>query len=103
MSKQTGLSKPLKFSDQLEDLFMMVDQAALEELSQEDKTGLKKGFISRANATKLLWAYIKARGLQSAANKKEIVPDGVLGKITGPNAFNMMQLGKFLSAHLQNA
>ena len=55
--------------------------------------------ISRADATKALWAYIKGNNLQNPAKKKEIVPDAKLATIIGKDPIDMMKLAGAMSKH----
>ena len=56
--------------------------------------------LSRGDATKKLWIYIKEKDLQDPANKRKIVPDKLLVKVIGRDAIDMMKLAGFLSKHL---
>jgi upstream activation factor subunit UAF30 len=56
--------------------------------------------LSRPQATKQIWAYIKANNLQNPANKREIICDDKLLKVFDNNKkIGMMQVAKFLGAH----
>jgi DNA topoisomerase-1 len=57
--------------------------------------------ISRPEATKKIWDYIKAHNLQDPTNKRRIIPDAILGKIIGTDPIDMMKLSTFLSKHLK--
>jgi DNA topoisomerase-1 len=57
--------------------------------------------LSRPEATKKIWDYIKAHKLQDAKNKRRIVPDAALSKIIGKEPIDMMKLSSFLSKHLK--
>lgn len=57
--------------------------------------------ISRPEATKKIWDYIKAHKLQDPKNKRHIVPDAALSKIIGKEPIDMMKLSSFLSKHLK--
>ncbi|ANH78570.1 DNA topoisomerase I [Candidatus Chlamydia sanziniae] len=59
--------------------------------------------VSRGEATKKLWQYIKDHNLQSPENKKLLVPDSKLAAIIGNTPVDMFQLPKFLSQHLTRA
>ncbi|ACZ32657.1 DNA topoisomerase I [Chlamydia pneumoniae LPCoLN] len=56
--------------------------------------------VSRGEATKKIWDYIKEHQLQAPENKKLLVPDNNLATIIGPNPIDMFQLSKHLSQHL---
>ncbi|MBU6383458.1 MAG: type I DNA topoisomerase [Verrucomicrobia bacterium] len=57
--------------------------------------------ISRPEATKKIWEYIKLHNLQDPINKRRIVPDADLAKIIGKEPIDMMKLSSFLSKHLK--
>lgn len=57
--------------------------------------------ISRPEATKKIWDYIKAHKLQDPKNKRRIVPDAALSKIIGKEPIDMMKLSSFLTKHLK--
>lgn len=57
--------------------------------------------ISRPEATKKLWDYIKSNNLQDPKNKRTIVPDAKLSKVLGKNPIDMMKLASALSKHLK--
>lgn len=59
------------------------------------------GEISRTEATKRLWDYIKANDLQDPNNKRKIIPDAKLAKFFGhKEPIDMMKLATYLSKHL---
>lgn len=57
--------------------------------------------ISRPEATKKIWEYIKSHNLQDPINKRRIIPDAALAKIIGKDPIDMMKLSSFLSKHLK--
>ncbi|MBI5272757.1 MAG: type I DNA topoisomerase [Chlamydiia bacterium] len=58
--------------------------------------------LSRPEATKQLWVYIKAHNLQDPADKRVIRPDAALSKVFGSNKpVNMMKLASILTKHLK--
>ncbi len=57
--------------------------------------------VSRPEATKKIWEYIKAHKLQDPINKRKIIPDELLSKIIGKEPIDMMKLSSFLSKHLK--
>ncbi len=56
--------------------------------------------VSRGEATKKIWIYIKEKDLQDKENRRKIIPDKVLAKVIGKEAIDMMKLAGFLSKHL---
>ena len=56
--------------------------------------------ITRGEATKKIWEYIKKSHLQDPMNKKRLIPDDKLQKIIGSEPIDMFQLPKLLSEHL---
>ena len=62
---------------------------------------LKKEKVSRTEATKLIWDYIKEHNLQNPSDKRQIVPDEALSLALGEKKpFNMMKLAGLLSKQL---
>lgn len=57
--------------------------------------------ISRPEATKKIWEYIKQHNLQDPINKRRIIPDAALSKVIGKDPIDMMKLSSFLSKHLK--
>lgn len=57
--------------------------------------------ISRPEATKKIWDYIKMHNLQDPINKRRIIPDALLSKIIGKEPIDMMKLSSFLTKHLK--
>jgi DNA topoisomerase-1 len=57
--------------------------------------------LSRPEATKKIWDYIKAHKLQDPKNKRRIIPDATLAKIIGKDPIDMMKLSSFLTKHLK--
>ena len=76
-----GLTKPMKVSADLADII-----------------GQKEA--SRAECTKLIWAYLKKNNLQDPANKQYFTPDKKLAKVFGTDRVRAFGMQKFLSAHL---
>jgi chromatin remodeling complex protein RSC6 len=71
-------------------------------LSKELSSLLGKTELSRPQATKEIWNYIKAHNLQDPADKRMIRPDAALAKIFGSNKpVNMMKLAGILTKHLK--
>ena len=55
---------------------------------------------SRPEVVKLMWVYIKARGLQDPKDKRKIVLDDALRGVFKVKSFNMFTMNRFLSRHL---
>lgn len=71
------------------------------EPSADLKAIIGPGEISRTEATKRLWDYIKKHDLQNPENKRQIVPDKKLAKFFGhSDPIDMMKLATYLSKHL---
>jgi DNA topoisomerase-1 len=57
--------------------------------------------VTRGEATKKIWEYIKTHNLQDPNDKRQIIPDETLAKIFGSSAsLNMFKLASILSQHL---
>ncbi|MFN4173681.1 MAG: type I DNA topoisomerase [Parachlamydiaceae bacterium] len=57
--------------------------------------------LSRPDATKKIWEYVRANNLQNPQNKKEIIPDAKLSRALNVKApFDMFQLAKLLNDQL---
>jgi len=83
MAKKTGIMKPMIPSDQLMEV---VGQHA----------------VSRAEAIKKLWAYIKKHNLQDPKDRRTIIADDVLEPIFGKSKVNMMEIPGILNVHLKD-
>lgn len=59
--------------------------------------------LSRPEATKKIWDYIKEHKLQDPKNKRRIIPDAALSKIIGKEPIDMMKLSSFLTKHLRDS
>ncbi|KAF3657005.1 putative ABC transporter G family member 14-like isoform X1 [Capsicum annuum] len=60
--------------------------------------------ISRTDAVKKVWDYIKTNNLQNPANKKEINCDAKLKTIfAGKDKVGFLEIAKLLSSHFQKA
>ena len=71
-------------------------------LSKELSSLLGKKELSRPEATKEIWTYIKAHNLQDPSDKRVIRPDAALAKVFGSNKpVNMMKLAGILTKHLK--
>ena len=56
--------------------------------------------VSRPGATKKLWDYIKAQGLQDPADKRTIRADDKLRAVFGKDSVTMFEIAKVLGGHL---
>merc|ERR1712076_196416 len=81
MPKGSGLTKPMKLSEDLADI-----------------VGKKEA--SRAECVKELWAYIKKNDLQDPKNKQFFKPDKKLAKVFGTDRIRGFGMVKFLKTHL---
>jgi len=63
-------------------------------------TGAKP--ISRPEATKKLWEYIKKNKLQNPKNKREIIADAKLEAVLGKKKVDMFQMTAIVSKHLKS-
>ena len=58
--------------------------------------------LSRGDLTKKLWDYIKAKGLQDSANKRNINADDALKKVfNGKAQVSMFEMTKLVSGHVK--
>ena len=60
-----------------------------------------QGLVSRPEVTKKLWDYIKAQGLQDAANKRAINADAKLKEVFGKAQVTMFELAGLIGKHLK--
>ena len=59
------------------------------------------GPMPRSEVVKKLWVYIKSKGLQDPANKRNINADETLKKVFGgKEVVNMFEMTKLVSKHL---
>lgn len=97
-----ALDRQLKMDDTLFECFNQVeDKEAL--LGQTTVTieDFKAKKISRPACMKLIWGYIKQKGLQDEANKKEIKLDDTLKAIFGgEDKISMFKLAGGINQHL---
>ena len=57
--------------------------------------------LSRGEALKKIWDYIKLNNLQNPDNKRQIVPDEKLGKLFGSmESVDMMKIAGLLTPHI---
>ena len=59
-----------------------------------------EGLVSRPEVTKKLWDYIKAQGLQDAADKRKINADARLQAVFGKPQVTMFEIAKLITPHL---
>jgi len=57
--------------------------------------------VSRAEAVKGLWDYIKQHDLQNPENRREIMADDNLRPLFGKDKITMFEVGKVLNSHLE--
>ena len=57
--------------------------------------------ISRPDATKKLWEYIKKNKLQDAKNKRQINADAKLQAVLGKKSVDMFQMTALVAKHLK--
>ncbi len=57
--------------------------------------------LPRTEVVKKLWAYIKAKNLQDAKNKRMINADDTLRAVFGKNQVSMFEMTKIVSTHLK--
>ena len=77
----SGMTKPMKLSDDLADI-----------------VGKKEA--SRAECTKECWAYLKENNLQDPKNKQYFTPDKKMAKVFGTDRIRALGMAKFFSAHM---
>jgi DNA topoisomerase-3 len=58
------------------------------------------GLVARTEVVKKIWDYIKAHGLQDAANKRAINSDAKLAKVFGKAQVTMFELAGLIGKHL---
>lgn len=56
--------------------------------------------LSRTEATKRLWDYIRKQGLQNPGNRREILADAKLEAVVDTKTIDMLELPGALSKHL---
>ncbi len=57
--------------------------------------------LPRTQAVKRIWDHIKKHKLQNPANKRNILSDDLLRKLSGKSEFSMFELAKIVNEHLQ--
>lgn len=56
--------------------------------------------LTRAEAVKKLWDYVKQHDLQNPKNKREIMADENLRPLFGKDKISMFEVGKVINSHL---
>ncbi len=56
--------------------------------------------VTRAEAVKKLWDYVKQNNLQNPQNKREILADDQLRPLFGKEKITMFEVGKVINSHL---
>lgn len=69
--------------------------------SKELANIIGKGGVTRPQAVKKLWNYIKKEDLQDSKNKRMINADSNLLPLFGKKQISMFEVGKILSKHLK--
>ncbi|WP_095011477.1 SWIB/MDM2 domain-containing protein [Tsuneonella mangrovi] len=69
-------------------------------LTPELEAVVGKGPMTRAQVTSKVWDYIKKHGLQDSKDKRQINPDGALGKVTGSAQISMFKMTGAVSKHM---
>lgn len=67
----------------------------------QEIVGAKK--LTRPQVVKKIWAYIKAKKLQDAKNRRLINPDAKLGEVLGKRPIDMLKMAGAISKHLKKA
>lgn len=81
MAKNNALTKPVNLTPELEAV-------------------IGKGPMTRAQVTSKVWEYIKKIDLQDPKDKRQINPDGPLGKVIGTEQISMFKMTAAVSKHL---
>lgn len=81
MAKNNALTKPVNLTPELEAV-------------------VGKGPMTRAQVTSKVWEYIKKLDLQDAKDRRQINPDGLLGKVIGTEQISMFKMTAAVSKHL---
>ena len=89
-AKSTGLAKTTKEPAKAGTLKPSVELAAV----------IGDGLVARTEVVKKMWDYIKANGLQDAANKRAINADAKLLKVFGKRQVTMFELAGLIGEHL---
>lgn len=80
-NKTSAFMKPVQVSEKLEKV-------------------VGRGPMPRTEVTKKVWEYIKKHNLQDPKNKRNILPDAVLGEVIGKTPIDMFKMTSKISEHL---
>ena len=58
--------------------------------------------VSRAEAVKGIWDYVKKHNLQNPENRREILADESLKPLFGKNKITMFEVGKIVNSNLES-
>jgi upstream activation factor subunit UAF30 len=58
--------------------------------------------VSRADALKGIWDYVKKHNLQNPENRREILADENLEPLFGKNKITMFEVGKIVNSNLES-
>src|SRR5262249_33657282 len=58
--------------------------------------------VSRADAVKGIWDYVKKHNLQNPENRREILADDNLEPLFGKNKITMFEVGKIVNSNLED-
>eukprot|EP01006_Ploeotia_vitrea_P059616 TRINITY_DN7340_c0_g1_i1.p4 TRINITY_DN7340_c0_g1~~TRINITY_DN7340_c0_g1_i1.p4 ORF type:complete len:110 (+),score=63.32 TRINITY_DN7340_c0_g1_i1:723-1052(+) len=92
--------KPHALSDELAALVHTIDASDADGLVKPQRDMNGRWMLSRPQAVKHIWVYIKKHGLQDAKDKRIIVPDDRLRAVLQQDRIHMMTMNKVLSTHL---
>ncbi len=69
-------------------------------VSPELEAVVGPGPMTRAEVTKKIWDYIKAKNLQNPSNKRNVLADEKLRSIFKKDEVTMFEMTKLVNAHL---
>ncbi|GFR46711.1 hypothetical protein Agub_g8332 [Astrephomene gubernaculifera] len=69
-------------------------------LSAEAAAWCKQESMPRHELTKFFWEYVKERGLQDPKDKRFVLSDAQLKKLTGEDRFNGFSFAKLMASHI---
>ncbi|HZP62290.1 MAG TPA: SWIB/MDM2 domain-containing protein [Terriglobales bacterium] len=81
----------------------MPNNALNQKLKPSDKLSAvlgDSGPVTRADAVKRLWDYVKEHDLQNPKNRREILADDKLRPLFGKEKITMFEVGKILNSNL---